>query len=195
MSGLFDGLMDFTKKTTIAMLADATNAPKYTSNEDGTIDDPQNIAPLDYSQSVGVIKDPNSDYCLYMISFLPGENISKQIDVSTDGNSNRVTKYVRNLKIDWQCYGDDGMEWADTLRIMLFSPDIKALFAAQGISLIPENGWPVYIPEMKGKQWYHRYDLTAKFNQLVTRQKVTQIITSPNITIEDSKGVIISCQY
>jgi hypothetical protein len=164
------------------------------SNGQLFIGDVQNVIPLNYPDSPAGIQNAHSDYAFYLLTFTD-QNINRQMDVSTDTAGNRVTTYVRNLKIDWQIYGDDAFEWADTLRIMLYDPDIRALFAAQGISLIPEINEPVFIPELKGNQWYHRYDVSAKFNQLVTTQVPKQVINSTNITIEDDKGVIVTCQF
>jgi hypothetical protein len=158
-----------------------------------SIGDVQNVIPLNYPDSPAGIQNAHSDYTFYLLTFTD-QNINKQMDVSTDTAGNRVTTYVRNLKIDWQIYGDDAFEWSDTLRIMLYDPDIRALFAAQGITLIPNINEPVFIPELKGNQWYHRYDVSAKFNQLVTTQVPSPIINSANITIEDDKGVIVTCQ-
>jgi hypothetical protein len=189
--------MDFTKSTTIAMLADATNAPVYTFNDDGSKNDPQNVAPLDYVDSLGVLKDPHLDYVFYLISF-DNENINRQMDVKITPTGdpdifNRTTVYVRNLKIDWQFYGDDAMEWADTLRMMLYDPVIGTLFAAQEISLIPAIDEAVFIPEKINTQWFHRYDLSARFNQKATLQSPVQVFESGSIEIIDNEGGVYPC--
>jgi hypothetical protein len=77
---------------------------------------------------------------------------------------------------------------------MLFDPDIQALLASQGISLITHIPAPIFIPEAINGYWYHRYDVSARFNQLVTYQKPIPIINSTNITLEDAKGVITQWQ-
>jgi hypothetical protein len=174
---------------TLSQLATAT-----TDSGQVFVGDVQNVIPLNYPDSPAGIQNAHSDYAFYLVTFTD-QNINRQMDVSTDTAGNRVTTYVRNLKIDWQIYGDDAFEWSDTLRIMLYDPDIRALFAAQGITLIPAINEPVFIPELKGNQWYHRYDVSAKFNQLVIMQVPSQVINSTNITIEDDKGVIVTCQF
>ena len=154
----------------------------------------QNMLPLSYADSPAGLKDPHADYVFYIVQF-DDTGINKQIDDITAPNTNealitRKIQYVRNLRFIWQIYGDDGAEWADTLRIMLFDPDIQAMLTEQGISLItdvPEAIGP--LPEAIGQQWYRRYDLYAKFNQLVTRETTVPALASTNIIIETEKGV------
>jgi hypothetical protein len=161
------------------------------------VGDPQNVAPLNYVDSVGVLSDPHLNYVFYLVNF-ENQNINQQLDVETNGAidptlTTRQTKYVRNLRIEWQLYGDDGMEWADTLRIMLFDPAIKDLFAAQGITLITDVQQAVFFPERINQQWYHRYDLHASFNQLVIKQTEIPAIAGTDIILESEKGVESEC--
>ena len=182
---LFDGLMNFTYKTTCAMLGlDLTTQQ-------------ENIMPLDLEDSPGSLENPNSDYVFYMVQF-DDADINRQIDDLTVPNDNpalttKRIQYVRSLRINWQTYGDDGFEWADTIRTMLFDRDIQALFAAQGISLVTDVPEPVYIPEKIGQQWYKRYDVSAKFNQLVTKESNVPAISGAEILLEDEKGVMGTC--
>jgi hypothetical protein len=182
---LFNSLMDFVYDTTIQMLDinPSTN--------------PQYIAPLDLTESVGVLKDPHTNYIFYLVSFADTD-INKQLEITSSGNSNsalvtQTTKYVRNLKIDWQLYGDDAFEWSDTLRIKLFSQSIKDLFKSQGISLITDVSQAVFVPEKINNQWYKRYDISAKFNQLVISTTAVPAISGTDVIIETEKGVVSQC--
>lgn len=154
---------------------------------------PQNILPLSYTESPAGLTDPHSNFVFYIVQF-EDTGINRQIDDITAPNSDltlvtQKIQYVRNLRFIWQTYGDDGFEWADTLRIRLFDSDIQTLLSAQGISLIPDIPAPVYIPEKIGQQWYKRYDLYAKFNQLVTRETTLPALANADIIIETEKGV------
>ena len=158
---------------------------------------PQNILPLNYTESPAGLKDPHKNYVFYAVQF-EGENINRQLDDLTVANTNpalttRRVRYVRNLRIIWQTYGDDGFEWADTLRIMLFDSTIQQMFAVQGISLITDVSEPVYIPEKIGQQWYKRYDFSAKFNQLVTKETNVPAVSGTEIIVVDEKGVVSTC--
>jgi hypothetical protein len=182
---LYKTLMDLVYDITVQMLGlDPTTVP-------------QNVKPLSFTESPAGLKDPHSDCVFYLVQF-DDEGINRQIDDLTVPNSNpalttKRTQYVRNLRIIWQTYGDDGFEWADTLRIKLMDQDILSLFKAQGITLIPGIQAPVYIPEKIGQQWYKRYDLFAKFNQLVTLESHPPAISGVDVIIIDEKGVIGTC--
>lgn len=198
MSSLYKVLMDFFKTVTIAELAEATNAPQYVTEEDGSMLDPQNVVPLDYVDSVGVLKDPHLDYVFYLVSPTDSD-IAAQVDITTDGASEpslqtRTTQYVRNFRAEWQIYGDDALEWADTLRLMLLSdPSIHDMLKAQGISVILPIDQAVFFPEKINQQWFHRYDLHAEFNQIVTFTAQVPVISGTQIIIESQKGVEATC--
>jgi hypothetical protein len=182
---LYQTLMDFAYDVTCKMLnVDPATNPQY-------------ITPLDMVESIGALEDPHSNCIFYLVSF-DNTSMNEQVETASSENSNtalvtQTMKYVRNLKIDWQIYGDDGFEWADTLRIKLFDPTIKSLFAAQGISLILPVKQAIFFPEKIGQQWYHRYDLRANFNQRVIKESNVDAIASTNIIIEDKKGVVSQC--
>ena len=181
---LFKDLMNFAYDVTCAMLGLDPTA------------NPQNILPLDYTESPSGLDDPHSDYAFYLVQF-DDADINRQIDTEIEVLSpvtmNKKVKYVRNLRFIWQTYGDDGFEWADRIRIKLFDPDIQALFEDKGISLITDVPEPVYIPERIGQKWYKRYDLAAKFNQLVTVEESVSAVASAEIAIVDEEGVVGGC--
>lgn len=180
---LFDDLMDFDSDVTRQML--------------GLPDGTQLLKPLNYADSPAALKSPHDNRVFYIVEF-GNEDINRQIDDITGQNTDptlvtREVKYVRNLIFRWQIYGDDGFEWADKIRIMLFDPTIQSLFAAQGISLITDVPQAIYVPEAKGQQWYKRYDISATFNQLVTFQTTVPAVSGTEIIFEDEKGVVSSC--
>lgn len=182
---LFKDLMNFDCRITCTMLGLDPNTH------------PQNILPLSNADSPAGLKDPHSNYVFYLVQF-DDADINRQIDDITIENSNpalttKRIQYVRNLRFIWQIYGDDGFEWADTIRIMLFDNDIKALFAEKGISLITDVPEPVYFPEKISQHWYKRNDLSAKFNQLVTRESAVPAVSGTDIILEDEKGVVGTC--
>lgn len=159
---------------------------------------PQNIRPLDYRDSPAGLKTPDDDIIFYMVRF-GNESLNRRIDDLTQPNSNpalttRTIQYCRNLIFDWQVYGENGFENADKIRIALYSdPAIKELFAEKNISLIPEIPEPFFVPEPIGQQWYKRYDLSARFNQLVTSTSTVPAVSGTDIIIEDEKGVVGEC--
>lgn len=181
---LFKELMDLVYDVTVMML-EIDPATK-----------PQNILPLSYVESPAGLKDPHSDFVFYMVQF-DNQNINRQIDTTIEDASpvtlSKKTSYVRNLRIIWQTYGDDGFEWADKIRIRLFGEDVRALLSAKGISLITDVREAQYIPEKIGQQWYKRYDLYANFNQLVTMEETVSAIAGAEIDIVDEKGVVSTC--
>jgi len=174
------------------MLVGATNAPTRVNGKD-----PQNVLPLNYSEVPAGLKNVHDDYVFYLVSFTDSP-INRQMEINDNGSEDpalltRSTKHVRNLRIDWQCYGDDAFEWSEQIRIMLFNEDVKQLLKAQGISLITDVPEPVFIPEMINHQWYYRYDIRASFNQLVTFQTTIPALASADIIIESEKGVEATC--
>jgi hypothetical protein len=159
--------------------------------------DTQYVVPLYATESVGGLEDPFTD-CVYFSVQFDDDQINRQIDVVYEENSNsslttRIQKYVRVLRIDWQFYGSDALERSDTLRIRLFDDDIKELFKAQNISLITDVPEPVFVPEMFNQQVYRRYDMTARFNQLVIQETTIDAVASADVVIETEKGVVAEC--
>lgn len=181
---LFNDLMELARVITCTML------------DLNPSDQPQNIVPLTLTESPGFLTDPHSDFVFYLVQF-DNQDINRQIDTTIEDASpvtlSKKTSYVRNLRIIWQTYGDDGFEWADKIRIRLFGEDVRALLAAKGISLITDVREAQYIPEKIGQQWYKRYDLYANFNQLVTMEETVSAIASAEIDIVDEKGVVSTC--
>jgi hypothetical protein len=157
----------------------------------------QQVAPLYATESVGILQDATTNAVLYGIQF-DDDRINRQIDVIREANSDsslttKIQKYVRVLRVNWEIYGPDSFEWSDTMRIRLFDNDIRELFKAQNISLITDVLEPVFVPEAIGQQWYWRYDLSAKFNQLVIQQSTDSAVASANVIIETEKGVVAEC--
>lgn len=182
---LFHDLMVFDFNTTCKMLG-----------YDPTLF-PQNIKPLDPTNNPAGKSKPSDNLAFYLVMF-DDTDINRQIDDITDQNADPtlVTKkyqYVRNVRFIWQTYGDDGMEWADTIRFKLFMQDIQNMFAKQNMSLITDVPEPVYVPELIGQQWYKRYDLAATFNQLVEVDSALPAISGTEIYVETDKGVVGKC--
>jgi len=181
-------LKDFVFDETIKMLAGATNAPTQ---------DKQNVLPLYGPENAAGIKNVHADVVFYNITYR-GDPNNKQMDVTTNSNIDPTlatykTKYNRTMRINWVFCGDDSMEWADTLRLMLFDLSIRTDFAAQGMSLIPDVEEALFVPEIIGQKWLHRYDLYADFNQLVTNQTTIPAIAKADVIIESEKGVEAIC--
>lgn len=157
---------------------------------------PQNIRPLNPVPNPAALKDPHADMIFYLVQFGDAP-INRQIDVITEvkgtGTVTKNVKHVRSLTLNWQIYGDNGMENADKIRIGLMNPDIQAMFENKNISLIPDIAEPVYVPELIGTQWYSRYNLSANFNQLVIDTSTLSTIASADVVIETEKGVVSGC--
>jgi hypothetical protein len=189
---VYKDLKKFVVEATIQLLSGVTKAPVRT---DGV--DPQNILPLNEPRNPAGLKSPSDDYVFFLIRFTDSQ-INRQLDITDNGATDptlltRTTKHIRNVEILWQCYGDDAFEWAEQIRIRLFDPTIKELFAVQGISLITDVPEPVFIPEVINNQWYHRNDIRAEFNQLVTFQTSIPALRIAEVIIESEKGVEATC--
>lgn len=182
---LFHDLMEFDFNVTCAMLG--YDPAAHT----------QDIKPIDSTYGPAGKRKPEGDLAFYLVTF-DDSDINRQIDDITDQNADPtlVTKkyqYVRTVRFIWQTYGDDGMEWADTIRFKLFMQEIQDMFAKQNMSLITDVPEPVYVPELIGQQWYKRYDLAATFNQLVEVDSSLPAISGTEIYVETDKGVVGKC--
>jgi|GEM_PF-2666968 len=189
---MYNNLMDFVCDETVKMLAGTTNAPTLGPGGKST-----SVLPFYSPEGAAGIKDVYTDLVFYRITFRD-DPTNKQFDAIYTSNTNPALstytkKYNRTMRIDWGFCGNNAMEWADTLRIMLFDPSIRVDFATKGMSLIPEVEEAVFVPELIGQQWLHRYDLTADFNQLVIKQTTIPAIATADIIIVTDKGDVSEC--
>jgi len=157
----------------------------------------QNVVPIENYESVGGLRNPAQNFIFYGIQ-TTDDAINKQVDViATTGTNEAIAyqkvQYVRNLRFTWHFYGDDGFEWADTMRVRLFDTDIRTMLSDLGITMVTNVPEAFYVPELIGGQWYKRYDLTATFNQLVTRTNELPAIALATVYIETEEGVVAEC--
>lgn len=176
-------LMNFIYDEIIKMLAGVTNAPASGA---------QNVLPLNQWEGAGGLKDIHGDFAFYFAK-PRNDDFNKQMDVrivptEDPATITRETKYNREFRLDLIFTGDDAYEWADTLRRMLFDPEITADFASQGISLVATVDEADFAPEPVGQQWLQRYDLHADFNQLIISQSSITTVGTADIVIINEDG-------
>lgn len=157
---------------------------------------PQNIRPLNYTDSPAALNKPDEDLAYYLVEF--GDSpLNRQIDVEYgkfgDKTTEKKTHRCRNIRIIWQTYGGNGFENADKIRERLFDDDIREIFRSAGMSLVTDVPEPVFIPELLGTQWYKRYDLYADFNQLVTENKEIDLAASARVVVKTDEGIEEEC--
>lgn len=180
-------LMDFVYDETCLMLGLDNSKPGSVTN----------VYPLNSPFNAAGLKKNDTDYVLYLIS--PTDyGINRQVDIDcivVNGQTVQRVKQVKTWRLNWEFYGPDAAERADSVRLALLSDSArKDDFAVQGMSLITDIPAPQYVPDAINMQWFERYDLYADFNQLVVTTSPTVEIDSTSITLEDDKGVIHSWQ-
>lgn len=175
-------LMDFVYDQTIKILDLDANS--------------QAVLPLYSPESPAGLEDNHTDIIFYNIQPYD-DGINKQIDVVggtiTDGYISQSVSYVRTWEIEWQIYGDSSFDNADKIRLALYNDsNINDDFEGLGLSIIPSIQAPVYVPEDINNQWFQRYDLRVKINELVTVQGQAPIINNAQIEIVTEDGRITS---
>lgn len=181
---LHDTLMDLFYDETLKMLPAGFNEA--------------NLMPLDSPGDTGGVQDNQTDYVFILVS--PASSpvnrqiIDESMSESSGGNIVKTVQSCRTFKVEWQIYGEDSSDYADAVRLKLLTDEtIKSDLAAQGISVVPDIDEPQFAPESFNQQWYHRYILTADFNQLVTTTQAANTITSAQVEIVTYKGVEGTC--
>jgi hypothetical protein len=104
----------------------------------------------------------------------------------------KVTNYTRVWEIFWTVYGPNSFDNARKLRTRLFDQDIHDQLAASQLYLVTDPAAPRRVPELEDGQWWERVDFSAKFNEFVTEQYVTEYAQVSEIILENELGILIS---
>lgn len=104
-----------------------------------------------------------------------------------------ATSYTRVHRVQWVLYSSTGADYADILRDGLYHADTISTLKASNLFMVLDVPAPSRIPELFNGQWWQRADLSARFNELVTRNSTVPYLASVNITVKSddgAKGVI-----
>lgn len=122
-----------------------------------------------------------------------GSEYSKERDteytLNNNPNVNQITSYTLPRMVSWILYGPNSFDDIETIRNGLFKAGKE--LAASNLYLVIDVSNPVRCPELFNNQWWERSDLSATFNEKVTRQGIIPTIQSINIKIKTEKGVTI----
>jgi hypothetical protein len=114
-------------------------------------------------------------------------------DLSEDGNTyTKTTNYTRVWRVFWCVYGPNSFDNARKIHSRLFDQDIHDQFAASQLYWVTDAEAPVRAPEPYDRQWWERVDFSARFNEFVTEEYVTQYALSTEIIIDNELGTEIA---
>lgn len=97
--------------------------------------------------------------------------------------------YTRVHMISWIVYGPNSDTNIELIRDGLFLPAAKLTLAQNNLYMVLDVPPPQYVPELFNGQWWPRYDLQVRFNELVERYSTVPSIASVNITVETDDGI------
>lgn len=99
-------------------------------------------------------------------------------DSAADTLTERAT-YHRSFTASWICYGPDSLEDADRIKIGILRDGVRSLLKGGGVAVQPAIREPLRLTEPdESGDWWERYDLTANFYALATREYDTGMITT-----------------
>lgn len=111
------------------------------------------------------------------------KDISHEYDRDAD-DMKEVVKYHRCFSVGWVCYGPDAFADADAIRIGILRDPIKTYLRKFRIAIIPDIREPVRLNEQdENGEWWERYDVSARFYELATREYHEGRIALPPDTI------------
>ncbi len=91
--------------------------------------------------------------------------------------------YTLVISLDLTFYGPGAFENADAVRAALFLPATAQVLAAQNLALVTDVPPPRRAPELFNGQWWERVDLSARFNEGVSRPSTVAAIASAPVTL------------
>ncbi len=98
------------------------------------------------------------------------KDITHVYDESRD-ELKEVVAYHRCHSVNWVCYGPDAYTDADAIRIGILRDPVRAFMRKSGAAVMPGIREPVRLTEMdQAGVWWERYDVTAYFYTLATRE-------------------------
>lgn len=97
--------------------------------------------------------------------------------------------YTQVWKLHWTIYGPNGADNARNIVTALWLDWAHDLLAASNIYAIPRWSRPTRAPELFEGQWWARYDLELKFNELVKETIVDPAAAGLEVTLITDTGI------
>ena len=112
--------------------------------------------------------------------------------LTINGTPTKVVQYARAWRTLWTVYGPNSFDNARLIHSYLMTDEQTAYTLASNSNLwiIPNPSAPLRIPELKDEQWWERVDFSARFFELVTEQYPAGFITSAEVIVQDTSGVV-----
>jgi len=101
-----------------------------------------------------------------------------------------LTQYTRVWEVFWECTGPNSFDNARKIRSSLFWQNIRFMLAQANLYPVPDWREPQRVPEQRDGQWWPRTDFSARFNEFVTEEYDNTYVTSAEVIVENSQGVI-----
>jgi hypothetical protein len=116
----------------------------------------------------------------------------QHLELNDDNQSfTQTTEYTRVWEIFWSLYGPNSFDNARKLRSALFSDATHNAFKEANLYLITDPAAPVRVPEpFDNTEWWERVEFSAMFNEDVAEVDVINAVTSVEVIVEDSTGVL-----
>ena len=144
---------------------------------------------ISWPDGEGTTWDRNENTIFFRITptpddFTPLKDVTHVYDSARDTLTEKV-EYHRRFSVNWLCYGPDGMNDADTIRIGILRNPAKALLSAYGIEFMPHIHEPHRLDELdQSGDWWRRTDLSADFYILTSREYSEEYIAiAPEISV------------
>jgi len=97
------------------------------------------------------------------------DDYAKQLDSIYDARGPTVVKKsarTRVWDVGYTAYGPHACETVNKIKDGMFRQDVKRILAKHAVYLIPDLPPCRRVPELFAGQWWQRWDLTLKFNEL-----------------------------
>lgn len=117
--------------------------------------------------------------------------------IYTPASPEALTKsmgYTVVWKIHWTIYGPSGADNARNIVTAMWLDWAHDYLAASAIYAVPRWNRPTRAPELYAGQWWSRYDLELKFNELVTESIVDPAAAGLEVTVITDTGIEEQCQ-
>ena len=113
--------------------------------------------------------------------------VVEEYEVSPDDFASE-TSYTKVRQLNFNLYGPNSSENADTIKDGLFYPSNKLVLDKEKVYLIHDITAPRRVPEYWEGLWYERVDMSVLFNELVIRSINVPRIVSVDVSIYEGEG-------
>jgi hypothetical protein len=105
-----------------------------------------------------------------------------------DTSVQETTSYTRVHRVSWIIYGPNAYDNSQALRDGLYSQAAHDTLAASNLYMVLDVPAVSRAPEPFNGQWWERCDLSARFNEGVTRGAVVPALASAQIIVVSDDG-------